>query len=180
MANLTGDDFGGNVVLSRAGGATANLVGVTAAKTYTTQNITYVVGGKLFYKAAVTTQTAPTTDVVTTAAFKPIVANQGCTYVWTLDASGNFGLAQGPIPVSPTTTGTQTNLDASGNFTAPPQFPFLPDTLTAVSYFVVKAGSTYVTTGGFIPGVSDNWTGATGLTAAQVDVMALPAFPQVS
>jgi hypothetical protein len=45
---------------------------------------------------------------------------------------------------------------------------------------VFKCGSTYVTSGGFIPGSSDNWTSATGLTVTQVDVMTLPAAPQVS
>lgn len=178
--NITNAVFGGNAVLSRAGGATANMVNVTGAKTYTTQNLTYAVGGKLLYKAAVTTQAVPTTDVVTGKAFVAVQKQQACAFIWTIDASGNFGLAQGPLPVSAGTVGTVTNMDSAtpGNVVTAPQFPALPDTLTPVAYFIAKISSNYAGTG-FIPGSSDNWD-ATGVVATAVDVIALPAVPQTA
>ena len=141
--NATGGLVGGNVVLSRAGGATANLTGVaaTAATTYTIQNVTYSIAGKLFFKATAAGAVTPVIDVVTGVAFKPILKNQGCMFIWTLDSAGNVGLAQGPLPVSPTVTGTQTNVDDSGNFSAPPQYPAIPDILTPFAYSVIRAAS---------------------------------------
>lgn len=178
--NITSAIFGGNVVLSRAGGATGNLSAVasTAAKTYTIQNVTYTVGGKLYYKATASGATTPTTDLNTGAAFKALGKNQACAYVWTLDASGNVGLAQGPLPVQAGTTGTVTNVDDSGNLSGALLFPSIPDTATPFAYMVVKTTSSYAGTG-FIPGSSDNWN-ATGVTTTTADVFALPPSPQAS
>lgn len=176
--NANGGLVGGNVVLSRAGGATANLSGITgAATTYTIQNVTYSVGGKLYYKGTASGAATPTTDVVTGKAFNAIQKNQGCVYVWTLDAAGNVGVAQGPLPVSPTTTGTQTNVDDSGNYTLLPQFPAIPDTLTPFAYSVVRTTSSYAGTG-FLFG-SANWNTA-GVVATAVDLLVLPAVPQTA
>jgi len=176
--NANGGLVGGNVVLSRAGGATANLSGITgAATTCTIQNTTYSIGGKLYYKATASGAATPTTDAVTGKAFNAIQKNQGCVFVWTLDAAGTVGLVQGPLPVSPTTTGTQTNVDDSGNWTIPPQFPAIPDTLTPFAYSVVRAASTYAGTG-YLPG-SANWN-TTGITAGAVDLFAVPAVLQTA
>ena len=177
--NATGGLVGGNVVLSRAGGATANISGITGgATTYTIQNVTYALNAKLYYKATASGATTPTTDVVTGVAFKPVLRNQGCMFVWTLDASGTVGVAQGQLPVSPTTTGTQTNVDDSGNYTAYlPQFPAIPDTLTPIAYTVVKLTSS-ASVNGFLFGTG-NWN-ATGVTATTVDLFDLPSAPQTA
>lgn len=168
-----------NQVFSRAGGATANLTGTTgAAKTYTTQNLTYSVKGKMYYVAGAAGATTPTTDAVTGVAFKPLSIGQGCAYVWTVNAAGTVGLVQGPLPPSLPSGAIGTNVDASGNFIVPPQFPMLPDTLTPFAYSVVAVGSTYAGTG-FIPGSSDNWN-ATGLTTTAQDVAMLPQTPQTA
>lgn len=168
-----------NAVLSRAGGATANVSGVTgAAKTYTTQNITFANQGKLYYVATASGATTPTTDAVTGVAFKPLAIGQGCVYVWTVNAAGTIGLAQGPMFPSLPSGAIQKNVDASGVFTAPPQFPYLPDTLTPIAYSVIAMASTYAGTG-FIPGSSDNWN-ATGVVNTVQDVFVLPAQPQLS
>lgn len=168
--------FGGNITLSKAGltgisgGATTYSTGATA--------ITYAVGGTIpATKGQVSGGTTPTTDVITGKAFKPILANQGCVFVWTLDASGNVGVAQGSLPVSPTTTGTQTNVDDSGNYTLLPQFPQLSDLLTPFAYTVVRASSSYAGTG-FLFG-SANWN-TTGITCSTNDVFTLPAVPKTS
>ncbi|MBV8049122.1 MAG: hypothetical protein JO171_18385 [Paludibacterium sp.] len=169
-----------NAVFSRAGGATANLTGVaaTAAKTYTTQNMTYSNQGKLGYIAGAAGATTPTTDAVTGKAFKPLLIGQGCCYVWVISA-GAVGLVQGPVPPSLPSGSIGTNVDSNGNFTAPPQFPGLPDSMTPFAYSVVTIGSTYAGTG-FIPGSSDNWN-ATGVTTTQQDVgLGLPQIPQTS
>lgn len=178
--NATGGLVGGNLVTSRLGTTTANLSGVaaTAAKTYTTQAMAYSNQGKLYYVAGASGATTPTTDVVTGAAFKAIQKNQGCVYVWTVNAAGVIGLAQGPIPVSPTSVSLQTNVDDSGNWSLLPQFPALPDNVTPVAYSVVRLASTYAGTG-FIPGISDNWN-ATGVTTTQQDLFGLPASPQLT
>jgi hypothetical protein len=169
-----------NGVFSRAGSATANLSGVTgAAKTYTTQNMTFSNNSKLYYVASAAGATTPTTDAVTGKAFKALSIQQGCIYVWTLTAAGVVGLVQGPIPVNLPSGAIGTNMDLNGNFTAPPQFPELPDTLTPFAYIVVSVGTTYAGTG-FIPGSSDNWN-ATGITTTEQDLSyGLPATPQIS
>lgn len=177
MINQTGGSVGGNVCLSKAGWT--GLSG--AVTTYSTgaTAVTYSVAGKIpAAKAQVSGGTTPTTDVVTGAAFKPLLKNQGTVFVLTLDAAGNYGVAQGSLPVSPTTAGTQTNVDDSGNWSTPPQFPSLPDTLTAVSYVVVRAASTYAGAG-FLFG-SANWN-TTGITVTTPqDVFQLPAAPQTA
>lgn len=168
-----------NQVFSRAGGATANLTGTTgAAKTYTTQNMTYSVNGKLYYAAGAAGAATPAADAVTGAGFKALAIGQGCIYVWTVNAAGAVGLVQGPLPPSLPSGAIGKNLDSSGNFTAPPQFPILPDTLTAFAYSVVAVGANYAGTG-FIPGSSDNWN-ATGLTTTAQDVSTLPQQPQTA
>lgn len=178
--NATGGLVGGNAVLSRAGAATPNLsaVAATAAKTYTTQAMTFTNAGKLYYAAGAAGAVTPTTDGVTGAAFKAIQKNQGCVYVWALTAAGAVALVQGPIPVSPTSVSLQTNVDDSGNWSILPAFPGIPDTLTPFAYSVVRLASTYAGTG-FIPGISDNWN-ATGVTTTQADVFTLPASPQTA
>lgn len=178
--NATGGLAGGNVVTSRAGGATANLSGVaaTAAKTYTTQNITYAQSGKLLYVAGASGAAVPTTDAATAAAFKPLQKNQGCTYVWVLNAAGTVGLIQGPLPVSPASVSLQTNVDDNGNWSLLPQFPAIPDTWTPFAYSVVRLTSAYTGTG-FIPGISDNWN-ATGVVTTQQDLFSTPTSPQIT
>jgi len=176
--NLTSAAFGGNLVLSRAGGATANVSGITgAATTYTIQNVTFALQGKLYYKATASGAATPTTDVLTGVAFKSLAKNQGDVFVWTLDASGNVGVAQGPLPVQAGTTGAVTNVDDSGNWTANPQFPAIPDTLTPIAYTVVRLTSSYAGTGFLFGGA--NWN-TTGVNATTVDLFDLPASPQVS
>jgi hypothetical protein len=168
-----------SAVLSRAGAATANLSGVTgAAKTYTTQNMTFANQGKLYYAAGAAGAATPAADAATGKAFKALSIGQGCVYVWTLNAAGAVGLVQGPLPPSLPSGAIGTNLDSNGNFTAPPQFPSLPDTLTPFAYSVVAVGSAYAGAG-FIPGSSDNWN-ATGLTTTAQDVFVLPQVPQTA
>lgn len=170
-----------NGVFSRAGSATPNLsaVAATAAKTYTTQAMTFANNSKLYYAAGAAGAVTPTLDAVTGKAFKPLSIGQGCIYVWTLTAAGVVGLVQGQVPVSLPSGAIGTNIDSNGNFTAPPQLPSIPDTLTPFAYSVVTVASTYAGTG-FIPGSSDNWN-ATGITTTQQDLSyGLPATPQIS
>jgi hypothetical protein len=169
---------GGNVTLSKAG-----LTGLSgAATTYSTgaTAITYAVQGKMpTAKAQVSGGTTPTTDIVTGLTFSVLKANQGCAFVWCLDASGNIRVAQGPVPVQPGTVGTVTNVDDSGNFTAAPQFPQIPDTLTPFAYAIVRTTSSYVGTTGFRFG-TDNWNTTGVATIAVQDVFTLPASPQTA
>lgn len=163
MYNLTNAAAGGNLSLSRAGGAVANISALGAATTYTIQNVTYSVQGKLFFKATATGAATPVADVNTTFAFVGLPANKACTYMWAVNAAGVVQLAQGQIV--PYT-------DTSANSTRTP-LPSLPDTSTPLGYIVVKAGATAV--GTWLPGAS-NFTGVTGVTVdPYVDVMGLQA-----
>jgi hypothetical protein len=129
--NLTGAAQGGNLVLSRAGGATANIsaVGTTV---YTIQNVTYSIAGKLFFKATASGATLPNTDVTTGVAHKVQAANTVAAYALCLNAAGTVSIVQGQIV--PWT-------DTSANSTAVP-VPSVPDTLAVVSVIVVKNGAT--------------------------------------
>lgn len=178
--NLTNAVQGGNLVLSRAGGATANLSGVaaTAAKTYTTQALTYSVIGKLFFAAGAAGATAPTVDGVTGLAFKALQKNQGCAYLWCVNAAGVVSLVQGPVPVQPGSVTVVTNVDDSGNYGLVPQFPGLLDTQTPFAYMIVRLQSTYAGTG-FVPGASDNWN-ATGVVTTTADTFDIPSVPQTA
>jgi hypothetical protein len=175
--NATGGLVGGNIVFSKAG-----LTGLSGAATTISTGaggIAYTIQGKYqASKAQLSGVAVPTIDVVTGAGFKPILADQACVFVFTLDGSGNLGVAQGPLPISPTTTGTQRNVDDNGNYTAPPQFPSIPDSLTPFAYAVIRAQSS-VAAAGWVFG-SGLWN-ATGIVIGGVDdIVTLPATPQVS
>ncbi len=146
MFNLTGAAFGGNLVLNSAG-----LTGLSGAvSTYSTGSaINYSVNGVLpTAKATISGASAPTVDVAQTAflgantAFKPQTTSTAAVYVFTLDASGNVGVAQGPIAPW---------IDTSAKST-PLNFPAIPDTVTPFAYVVIKLGAT-----------GTSWTFGTGL-----------------
>ena len=161
--NLTNAAQGGNFSLSRAGGATANISALAAATTYTVQNVTYSVQGKLFFKATAVGAASPTLDANTGVAFVALIANKACAYMWALNAAGTVQIAQGPIVAY---------TDTSANSTRTP-LPSLPDTSTPLGYIVVKAGATAV--GNWLPG-ANNFTGVTGITVdPYVDALGLQA-----
>jgi hypothetical protein len=154
--------FGANFATTKAG-----MTGISgAATTFTTANaVIFAIGGKAYSKAAVSGGTTPTTDGVTGAAFTALVANQGCTFVWCLNAAGDINVVQGGVD----------ELDVDGNFkTGRPQFPILPATLTPFAYQVTKAGSTTAAAWTF---GSSNWN-TTGLTHTVQDVLVMPDRPQ--
>ena len=171
--NLTSAAQGGNFVISRAGGASANIVIGGAATTVTSQNTTFTNQGKLYYAASATIGTAtPTTDAVTGLAFKPVTPNQGCVFVYALTTAGALKVVQGPL------TGAN-GVDDSGNWAVYPAFPAIPDTLTALSYIVVRAAST-ASAAGWLLG-TNNFTGVTGVTVTTAqDLFSVPASPQIS
>lgn len=170
--NITGALSGGNAVLSRAGGATANLAASTT--TFTTQNLTFANQGKLYYKAGAA-QTNPTTDYNTGAAFKAQAAGQACAYVFGVTSGGTFVCMQGPLPVQAGTVGTVTNVDAAGNVVTAPQFPSVPDAVTPIAYAIAVNATTGSAWTVFSTSVS-----ATGMTFNLADVFTMPASPQVS
>lgn len=143
---------------------TSGLLTGTGAETVydTTVTIAFCVGGVAYTKTAVTDGATPTTDGNTGAAFTALAANQGCVFVWALNASGTVTLRQGSVEA----------LDAAGAFKVAPQFPPLPDSVTAFAYTVARAGSS---ASAWTIGTS-NWN-ATGLTIAHKNVMVLPARP---
>jgi hypothetical protein len=67
-------------------------------------------------------------------------------------------------------------LDAAGNFVDAPQFPAFSDTAAAFGYLVLKVGAT----GSAWTLGSSNLSGVTGVSYTFVDVLTLPARPQVA
>ena len=132
----------------------------------TAHKMEFVVNGKACNKAAISGGATPTTDAISGLAFTALAANQGCVFVYALNAAGTISAVQGTI----------VPLDRSGNFVAArSEFPALPDTLAPFCYVVCKNGST----GSAWTFGTSQWI-ATGMTATPVDVLALPARPQVS
>lgn len=149
--------------------AKAGLTGLSgAATTFTTANaLVFSINGKALAKAAVAGGATPTVDGVTGVAITltaTAAQGKGTVVLWCLDASGNIKAVQGSTEL----------IDAGGNFQiAAPQFPALPDTLTAFAYSMHKsvAGSA-----AFTFGVS-NWNLA-GLTHTLADLIVIPSRPQ--
>lgn len=135
--------------------------------TTTNNTIQYSVQGLAFSKTAMSGVATPTTDAVTGAAFPALAASQGTVVVLCLDASGNLKAVQGPIMA----------LNSAGNFQQQggPQFPDIPDTLTAFAYVIFRNGST----GSAWTYGTSNWN-ATGMTVNVHDVFSLPKQPQLS
>jgi hypothetical protein len=148
--------------------AKAALVAGTTSTVTTTVTAMYTINGKMYTKTAITNGATPTTDAATGVAFVPITfPNNGCVFVWGLDASGNQKVVQGPIQA----------LDSSGNFIVAPQFGPVPDTMCPLAYIVIKLGATAVANWTF---GTNNLSGVTGVTYTFVDIGTLPGRPQVS
>lgn len=147
---------------------TNSLLTATGAETVhdTTVLLNYCINGKAYTKSGTNAdQATPTTDAVTGKAFPSLTANHGSVMVWCYNASGNVRCVMGSIE----------DLDSSGNFQVAPQFPQIPDDLCPFAYQILKAGST----AGTITFGTSNWN-ATGFTNTIVNILALPARPQVS
>ncbi len=136
----------------------------------TTVAINYSIDGKLYQKAAVTDGTTPTTDLNTGAAFTALAADEGCVFVWTLNAAGTVQVAQGPIEkVNGDTDEFQAT--PAGPDSAP-EYPYLPDSVCPFAYQIIQtAGTSSAWTFG-----SSNWN-ATGVTDIIVNVASLPVRP---
>lgn len=146
----------------------ANLVAGTTTTLTNTGTIHYCIGGKAYNKSAMTNAATPTTDANTGIAFVAVTPNTGCAFVIGLNAAGSLVVAQGGLQA----------LDVAGNFIVAPQFPAIPDTMCPISYEIIKAGST-AAAGGWVFG-TNNQSSVTGITYALVDLMTLPARPQVA
>lgn len=145
----------------------AGLTGLSgAATTYSTAALTlqYAIKGLAYAKAQVSGGATPTTDIVTGAAFVPLLASQVCVFVFCFDAAGSvLRVAQGKV---------FSWLDTSARSVATP-FPVLPDTLCPFAYAVVKNG----TTGSSWVFGTGNWN-ATGIVIdTPVNVQMLPSAP---
>lgn len=149
----------------------AGFAAGTTTTISTTATVPFCINGKALAKTAITNGATPTTDAATGLAFRPVPANNGSVFVACFDASGNVKVCQGEVA----------SLDpASGLFITAPEFPLIPDTLTPFGYLIIKAASTYVaTTTGWLFGTHNN-SSVTGITYTFVDVMTLPARPQIA
>lgn len=154
--------------LARTGNTAAFTSGLLTAtgaeKVYdTTAAISYCIDGVLYSKATVTDGVTPTTDANTGAAFVALSEDQGCTFLWLLNAAGTVAVAQGPVR----------DLDPdSGAFEAgPPQLPAVPDGYCPFAYQIVK----YTGSSTWLFGTG-NWN-ASGVTDAIKNISTLPSRP---
>lgn len=162
-------------------GVTANFTNAaltaTGAETVfdTTVDGVYSINGKLYLYnpdgdgSGGADQTTPTTDGVTAAAFSALTgtatAGEGTVVVWCYTTTDDEVKC---------CMGTIEDVDASGNFTIPPMFPNIPDTMCPFAYQVLKFyGSASTWTFG-----TSNWNAVTSNTI--VNVAQLPDRPQVS
>lgn len=141
------------------------VAGTTTTHTITTA-FTYVINGKSYSKGAGSNTATPTVDVVTGAAFKGLVANQACLFVFCLNAAGTISVAQGAIV-------DNREIGAVGGSVGAP-IPNLPDTLCPIATLLAQAGPT--TVGTWLFG-TNNLSGVTGLTYTFQDVFSLPVQP---
>jgi len=145
-------------------------VTLAAGSTTTISNTgttTFMIKGSMYTKTAMTNVATPTTDIVTGAAFRPIVANQGTVIQVGLDSGGNLRAAQGTIE----------SLDVNGAFVRAPQFPGLPDTVATIGYIILKGGATLVATWTF---GTNNLSSVTGMTYTFHDAGMTPDRPAVA
>jgi hypothetical protein len=162
-------------------------VTLAAGSTTTISNTgttTFAIKGKAYTKTAMTNVATPTTDYVTSLAFKTIpIPNTapnlglgyGCVFTVGFDHNGNVKVTQGTIEA----------LDVNGNFINAPQFggagpagsSTTDNDFCPIGYIVVQLGATAVATWTF---GTNNLSGVTGVTYTFVDLITLPDRPQVS
>jgi len=157
--NLTGSAFGGNMSLGKAGLA----AGTTTTSTIANQ-VDFMINGASFRKASASNAASPTVDITTGAAFRPLVANQCCIFLYSLDAGGAIRVSQGPSSVLS---------DVTGGLSAV-SFPPIPDSVAPIGYLYAQAGTTLVGTWTF--GAS-NLSGVTGMTYTFRDINEVPPQP---
>ena len=143
------------------------LAAGTTTTISTTGTATFAIKDKIYTKTAITNGATPVLDHSTGLAFPPLVLNQGTVVVISLDAAGTIRASQGQIEA----------LDANGSFIIAPNFPGVPDTDCPIGYIILQAGATL--SGTWIFG-TNNLSSVTGMTYTFVDILAIPARPQVS
>lgn len=150
---------------------TGLIKGTTSTLTTTVTSAGMIGGKYVTGVGALTNSAAPTTDIVTGAAFVALTDNQATVLVVGQNAAGTVLMAQGSI-VS-TQVGVTTT---AGDFILAPQFPTLPDNFMVWGYNLVR---TAPSASDYTPGTS-SWT-ATGITASEfVQCGVLPDRPVTS
>lgn len=148
--------------------AKATLAAGTTVTLSTTGTLHFAIKGKAYSHAALSNQTTLSVlDAVTAAAPAPILVSTGAIMVVGFNAAGTMLLALGPAAA----------IGGDGKFITAPQFPVMPDTMCPFGYIVIKLDSTAST---WTSGVSSYAAAPTGVTYTYVDVITLPARPQVA
>jgi hypothetical protein len=151
-------DFrGANIAL-----ANGLLTATGAVTTHdTTVIIPFLVNGRFFSRAAITTGATPTTDGNTGLAIT-LIANQARAVVWGLNAAGTVSVYAGPV----------VEQSAGAYLERAPQLPSIPETITPFAVQYLEAGGT----AGTITFGTSNWN-ATGFTNIIHNVAVLPSRP---
>lgn len=149
--------------------STSGWAAGTTTTTSVANNTTYCINGKAYTKTAASNAASATTDYATGLAFKPVPANHGSVFVAALDSSGNVKIIQGEVTATDPVTGA---------FITRPEFPIIPNNVTAIGYTTIKCSAAYVaTTTGWLWGVH-NMSSVTGVTYTFVSCLVLPDRPQ--
>ena len=157
--NLNNAIEGGSITLTTAG-----ITGLSgAAATYSTgaTAMSFMVDGKFLTKAQVSGGSIAATDGNTAKAFKAQAASTVCAYLFSIDASGNHHMSQGPVVAYTDTTALSTVVP----------LPAVPGNDAPFAYAVIKNGST----GSAWTFGTSNWN-ATGITVdTPVNLCNIPA-----
>lgn len=160
-----------------------SVSGLTAGTTTTftiANDTTYSIKGKAYKSTAASNATGPTSSTLdpnTGLVYPAVPLGSGAVFVFCFDgtsatAATALKIVQGPSMA----LNNETDTGSTCTFSKAPQFPTVPDTLSAFGYLIVKVG-----TGGtaFQLGTS-NLATVTKVGKTFVDVLTLPPRPVVS
>lgn len=105
--------------------------------TYTTATFDFCIDGNAYTKSAVTNAATPTTDGNTAAAFVPLLANQGCSFLFLVNASGTVSVVQGKVR---TLSGDADGANATFS-TGLSGYPRVPDNICPFGKVIVRVGA---------------------------------------
>lgn len=143
-----------------------------------TGTIPFMIKGKAYSKAALSSTATPTTDWSTGNAFLPVIASTGSVFAVGLDSGGTVRVIQGTVVPTDGVASSTKFLPNAPQFggTGPAGSGSTDNDFCPIAYILVKGDTTV--SGNWVFGTG-NWN-ATGITLTIVDCCMLPDRPQAS
>lgn len=156
-----------SMILNRGMTITLGNPGLAAGttNTVTISGFVYGLNGRLISRVAQTNFLPPLNDINTGQAFRPVGPSRGCVFVYGSDLGGGLRVMQSAI----------TPLDAGNQFVEVPDFPPIPGDVCPFAYMILRAGANAAP---WIHSVH-NQSGVAGVTYDRVNIVTLPARPQM-